>query len=87
VTHLGYYRTEEEAARVYDKVSISLHGDTAQTNFPIDQVGVLTSTCLGDRGLKQCSAISFVLGTKGACGNGAALKDNMYVGHWSLVLW
>jgi len=39
VTHLGYYRTEEEAARVYDKVSISLHGDNAQTNFPIDQVG------------------------------------------------
>jgi hypothetical protein len=39
VTHLGYYRTEEEAARVYDKVSISLHGDGAQTNFPIDQVG------------------------------------------------
>jgi hypothetical protein len=38
VTHLGYYRTEEEAARVYDKVSISLHGDNAQTNFPIDQV-------------------------------------------------
>jgi hypothetical protein len=39
VTHLGYYRTEEEAARVYDKVSISLHGAGAQTNFPIDQVG------------------------------------------------
>eukprot|EP00775_Hariotina_reticulata_P004771 gene4771-5021_t len=37
VTHLGYYRTEEEAARVYDKVSISLHGAGAQTNFPIDQ--------------------------------------------------
>jgi len=37
VTHLGYYRTEEEA-RVYDKVSISLHGAGAQTNFPIDQV-------------------------------------------------
>jgi len=41
VTHLGYYRTEEEAARVYDKVSISLHGAGAQTNFPIDQVCVL----------------------------------------------
>lgn len=41
VTHLGYYRTEEEAARVYDKVSISLHGENAQTNFPIDQVGSL----------------------------------------------
>lgn len=39
VTHLGYYRTEEEAARVYDKVSISLHGAAAQTNFPIEQVG------------------------------------------------
>lgn len=43
VTHLGYYRTEEEAARVYDKVSISLHGAGAQTNFPIDQVGVCCS--------------------------------------------
>ncbi|KAK9816835.1 hypothetical protein WJX72_005692 [[Myrmecia] bisecta] len=34
VTHLGYYETEEEAARVYDRVSISLHGELAQTNFP-----------------------------------------------------
>lgn len=33
VTHLGYYETEEEAARVYDKVSLALHGDHAQTNF------------------------------------------------------
>lgn len=34
VTHLGYYETEEEAARVYDRVSIALHGSSAQTNFP-----------------------------------------------------
>lgn len=34
VTHLGYYETEEDAARVYDRVSISLHGEAAQTNFP-----------------------------------------------------
>jgi hypothetical protein len=34
VTHLGYYETEEEAARVYDRVSLALHGDSAQTNFP-----------------------------------------------------
>jgi hypothetical protein len=33
VTHLGYYETEEAAARVYDRVSIALHGDHAQTNF------------------------------------------------------
>ncbi len=35
VTHLGYYETEEEAARVYDRVSISLHGAHAQTNYPV----------------------------------------------------
>lgn len=34
VTHLGYYETEEEAAKVYDKVSLALHGPHAQTNFP-----------------------------------------------------
>lgn len=34
VTHLGYYETEEDAAKVYDRVSISLHGEAAQTNFP-----------------------------------------------------
>lgn len=34
VTHLGYYDTEEEAARVYDRVALSLHGPSAQTNFP-----------------------------------------------------
>ena len=34
VTHLGYYETEEEAARVYDRVSVSLHGPAAQTNYP-----------------------------------------------------
>ncbi|KAK9866688.1 hypothetical protein WJX84_001715 [Apatococcus fuscideae] len=37
VTHLGYYETEDDAARVYDRVSISLHGDAAQTNFPVEQ--------------------------------------------------
>lgn len=34
VTHLGYYETEEEAAEVYDRVSLALHGEHAQTNFP-----------------------------------------------------
>ena len=33
VTHLGYYETEEEAARVYDRVAMSLN-PSAQTNFP-----------------------------------------------------
>lgn len=33
VTHLGYYETEEAAARVYDRVAIALHGGQAQTNF------------------------------------------------------
>ena len=37
VTHLGYYVTEEEAARVYDRVSLALHGDAAQTNFAAGQ--------------------------------------------------
>lgn len=37
VTHLGYYETEEDAAKVYDRVSISLHGEAAQTNFPAGQ--------------------------------------------------
>ncbi|KAK9829864.1 hypothetical protein WJX72_008334 [[Myrmecia] bisecta] len=34
LTHLGYYETEEEAARVYDRVSIGLRGELAETNFP-----------------------------------------------------
>lgn len=33
VTHLGYFDSEEEAARVYDIVSVSLHRDKANTNF------------------------------------------------------
>ena len=37
VTHLGYYETEEDAARVYDRVSISLHGSAAQTNFAMHE--------------------------------------------------
>jgi hypothetical protein len=36
VTHLGYYETEEDAARVYDRVSLALHGNQAQTNFAIE---------------------------------------------------
>eukprot|EP00873_Tetraselmis_striata_P045021 jgi/Tetstr1/465285/TSEL_009986.t1 len=35
VTHLGYFDTEEQAARVYDVVSLSLHKDKANTNFPL----------------------------------------------------
>eukprot|EP00951_Prasinocladus_malaysianus_P037363 scaffold400751_cov42-Prasinocladus_malaysianus.AAC.1 len=34
VTHLGYFDSEEEAARIYDIVSLSLHKDKANTNFP-----------------------------------------------------
>lgn len=34
VTHLGYYQSEEEAAMVYDRVAVSLHGPNATTNFP-----------------------------------------------------
>ena len=34
VTHLGYYGAEEDAARVYDRVALALHGHDAQTNFP-----------------------------------------------------
>lgn len=37
VTHLGYYETEEDAARVYDRVSLALHGDHAQTNFAVGE--------------------------------------------------
>ena len=37
VTHLGYYETEEEAARVYDRVSLALHGAHAQTNFAVGE--------------------------------------------------
>ena len=44
VTHLGYYETEEDAARVYDRVSISLHGDAAQTNFPAGEYQGQNST-------------------------------------------
>lgn len=36
VTHLGYYPSEEEAARVYDRVALSLNPG-AQTNFPASQ--------------------------------------------------
>ena len=34
VTHLGYYRSEEEAAMVYDRVAVSMNGLGATTNFP-----------------------------------------------------
>lgn len=33
MTHLGYYSTEAQAARVYDQVALSLNPE-AQTNFP-----------------------------------------------------
>mmetsp|Transcript_39760 Transcript_39760/g.71370 ORF Transcript_39760/g.71370 Transcript_39760/m.71370 type:complete len:956 (-) Transcript_39760:110-2977(-) len=37
VTHLGYYGTEEEAARIYDRVCLSLHGPNSGLNFPADE--------------------------------------------------
>lgn len=33
VTHLGYYETEEQAAHVYDRVALSVHGESAQINY------------------------------------------------------
>jgi hypothetical protein len=32
-TYIGTYKTEEEAAKVYDKFSILLNGIDAKTNF------------------------------------------------------
>lgn len=60
VTHLGYYETEEEAACVYDKVSLALHGSNAQTNFPAsnytqEQVAVYRWAGFGGAGvLTEC---------------------------------
>jgi hypothetical protein len=34
--HLGYYATPAEAARVYDAMAITLHGEFAVLNFPVD---------------------------------------------------
>jgi len=38
VTHLGYYPSEEAAARIYDQVAVCLNGESAHTNFPYEQV-------------------------------------------------
>jgi hypothetical protein len=45
VTHLGYYPTEEEAARVYDRVAVGLHGEAAHTNYPFEQVRFALALC------------------------------------------
>lgn len=37
VTHLGHYECEEDAARVYDRVVLAVHGPGAHTNFPSSQ--------------------------------------------------
>lgn len=36
---LGYYDSEEDAARAYDRAAIAIYRDLARTNFPISDYG------------------------------------------------
>ena len=39
--YIGTYKTEEEAAKVYDKFSILINGSNAKTNFCYTKADVL----------------------------------------------
>lgn len=39
MVHLGYFATEDEAARVFDRVNLALHGKDANTNFDATTYG------------------------------------------------
>lgn len=60
MTHLGYYETEEEAARVYDRVAIALNGPGTQTNFPASQyssIGLAEFRGLGREDLQRALGV------------------------------
>eukprot|EP00884_Botryococcus_braunii_P005696 jgi/Botrbrau1/15127/Bobra.0283s0006.1 len=39
VKHLGYFATEEDAARAFDRSAVVLRGPTAELNFPLENTG------------------------------------------------
>ncbi len=36
ITHIGYFKSEIDAARAYDEAAIKVHGEFANLNFPIE---------------------------------------------------
>jgi hypothetical protein len=50
--YIGYFTSEEEAARAYDSAAVQAHGAGAKRNFP----GETVSSCLRERARTGSSA-------------------------------
>jgi AP2-like factor (euAP2 lineage) len=65
--HVGYYASEEDAARAYDCAAVQAHGPGAERNFPGEDISELPEAVGGERRQRSSSRYVGVSRNNSSC--------------------